>query len=790
MNPLKLCLFALMMLTSDTTPATQWLRTSDLPLREAAADERARIRESLAGTLAGYHFDDESARVLVHDGDLVVRGDFDNGDLLVVRGSLTVEGSYDDYREGIGVLVVQGDMHAHDLYSWGAIRVAGDLRVGGVLMTVYNDFSFEVAGKVDARLLLISDKSCDYRVGEIGIALTDDGDTRQYALALRQLLPEAFTGTEHFEFDPDDGWRWMPPDQEWLRQRIAEHRPVFRATPAPPRLLKQLRIALDEDSPVEALRELLTQDALLAQVIAARDGLPEELIEPLLALADPRVDEWLGKNAPLHLAGRDPHQLSAQAAQALALNAQTPPTMVAALAVHESAQVRVLVATRADLSDASLNALQADADAEVRARLWRVHAWETAFGWDPGADAIAARLADDSAGVRDAMVEADLSAAQFRVLLARLSSAGVVAFARQLWEIRAERVPSQLTPVEVDGLALELLDLPRERFANVHEHVEARTHAWLALDPVAQAERARAEIETAIDQMQRRVRPPLALPEIAEHARSRIILDRLAALLGPRETEELGRALARNRLLPLALQMLIVERAAASTAGRGEPGEVTPEVALDELLQNDGLKAEAIEATLTLILERGIRRADGSYQNSFFHLRSLPQTVIAKLDQRLGYSEDWALTLMLQEHATRAQLVRGLIRWYDDDALLQAELAAAAARDDEGFWLALAQAGSPKLREAVGHPAASAAAVQWLLDHSDSEYAWQAIFHPAMPLSAQKQRIVSVPAEQWDADWLRLPVSAWEELARSAPERAQRRVAFRRAGEGRARVVE
>jgi hypothetical protein len=87
-NALNSLLFALLM-TATPLSAAHWLRTDDLPLREADAAERARIRDSLVHTQIGYNFDDESVRVLVHDGDLVVDGNFDNGDLLVVRGNLT-----------------------------------------------------------------------------------------------------------------------------------------------------------------------------------------------------------------------------------------------------------------------------------------------------------------------------------------------------------------------------------------------------------------------------------------------------------------------------------------------------------------------------------------------------------------------------------------------------------------------------------------------------------------------------------------------------------------------------
>ncbi len=776
--------FAILLMTlSNLCSAADWIRTGDLPLREADAAERARIRESLEGTQIRYNFDDESTRVLVHDGDLAVRGHFDNGDLLVVHGDLIVEGTYDDYLEGIGVLVVEGDMRAHDVYSWGAIHVAGQMTVRDVLMTVYNDFTFEVAGEVNARLLLVSDKSSDFREGEIGISLTDDADDSEYEQALRQLLPEAFTGPGHFELELDPPLYVFQPDQDWLRERMHQGRSPFRTSVAPPALVEQALQALAADADTAQLKALIAEDPLLAQLVAARPGLAPELVDALAARGDPRVDQWLGQTAPWHLADRDPRELSEDAARALALNENTPAKMVAALAEHPLADIRVLIASREQLADASLDRLQADDDAGVRERFWRVHAWQTAFGWNPGEAAIAARLVDEAAGVRDAMVQADLDAGQFAALVPRLTPEGLAGLARQLREIRERRVPSRLASAEVDTLALRLLDLPRASAGSPRDAAGMRTFAWLALDPANAGERMRTEVESAIAELSRRSPPGLDLLQIASHARQGEVLQRLAGLLGPPQVEELAEALARNPRLPLPLQLHIVERAAAGPAGRGEIGTPTPEVALDELLQNDHIHPDAIDATLDLILRRGIRPEDGSYQNSFFHLRKLPATAIERLDRRLRGSEDWALTLMLQAHADRAQLTRALARGYDDEAELQAELAAASKLDDEGFWLALAQASARQLREAALHPAASAAAVAWLIDHPDPELGWQAWFHPRTAIEVRTRKLLEVPVAQWDSDLLDLPAPAWSELARSAPLRAQRRAAYRRAAD-------
>jgi hypothetical protein len=254
--------------------------------------------------------------------------------------------------------------------------------------------------------------------------------------------------------------------------------------------------------------------------------------------------------------------------------------------------------------------------------------------------------------------------------------------------------------------------------------------------------------------------------------------------------------MAKNPLLPEHLQRLLVRRAGdwirthpGEVIQGGDPVQIADRIArlrdgppgtLDTLLQSDTLAANTMIDTLALILSIGIRPADGSFQNSFFHLRCLPAVVIQTLDQRLRHSSDWALTLMLQEHATRTQLSRALARWYDDDSELQATLAATTSMSDEDFWLALAQSSSSRLREAALHPHSTPAAVQWLIDHPDPALGMQAALHPLAPREVKLAALSQLSAFDLERATL-TPDDLWEEVAQVAPHRDQRRAAYARA---------
>ena len=56
--------------------------------------------------------------------------------------------------------------------------------------------------------------------------------------------------------------------------------------------------AIAADTPVDSLRALIGEDVLLAQLIAARQEVPEALHADLLAVDDPVVQRWMARVAP------------------------------------------------------------------------------------------------------------------------------------------------------------------------------------------------------------------------------------------------------------------------------------------------------------------------------------------------------------------------------------------------------------------------------------------------------------------------------------------------------------
>ena len=300
---LTLSLPLLTMTIISTANAQGWQKASTLPgTHRATAQELKTLRTQFARKYVAYDFDAAGAEVHVHSGDLIVSGPLENDSLLIVQGDLTIEGNYRDSMSHFGVLVVLGQMRVENLYSWGSIYVQNDLNASGLILTVYNDFTFQVDGKVNARALVISDKSADYTAGKIGITLNNGSSETEPALALRTFEPDFFTRPESLDIaDIPEDLRF---DDGLGSKRIRDGGPIFRAKMAQEALITDVAHALSEAASLETLVPLITRDPLLAQLIAGRPELPEALYAPLFATRDPIVLEWLAMRAPKFMAAQ------------------------------------------------------------------------------------------------------------------------------------------------------------------------------------------------------------------------------------------------------------------------------------------------------------------------------------------------------------------------------------------------------------------------------------------------------------------------------------------------------
>ncbi len=688
----------------------EWQKASTLAgTHRASASELQALRAQIEGKNIAYNFEDSAQEIRVHSGDLTVTGSLENDTHLVIHGDLTITGNYHDYLSGIGVLVVLGQVHVKNLYSWGAIYVQKDLNASGLILTVYNDFTFEVAGKVNARALVISDKSNDYQAGKIGVSLTDDTfDERQLALALRMFEPAFFTGPDHLELEAESTLSDLRFDDELGAERIHHDGAIFRVEAAPAQLLTDVAEVLSQSASAQSLKPLIGRDPLLAQLIAGRSELPEALHQPLFATRDKIVLEWLARRTPklvaAQLAGAE---ITPKLARKLLEDPSLPAATLVTLTTSANAEVRSIAARGAKLDFATANQLALDPEPSVRIA--------TISGqlYSLSPETVTLLSKDSNLEVRKTIAQAPLTFDDFTRLQKTLDPEGLAVLAESLYSDELAARDAHMSAAERDQAITSLI---------ANTKLLDTAPLLLALPDKLQVEH--------FDRMVQAKR--VDIERIAECTRSIEVMQKIIALADTFKVP-IPNKLARNPHLPLVLQRLILKRAMESTREDDDNYGDTPRVALDELMQQELTADEIVLDTAKLALREGYMPGDGSYQNSLFHRHNLPRSAIEFLHDQLKGGEDWALTLMLQLRAKPSELKQAIPRWYENSEI-DAELQRADENNAAQFWLVLAQAKSKELREVAAANINTPADLLAVLMHdAEQSVAYSAQANPNLP---------------------------------------------------------
>jgi hypothetical protein len=768
--PRRLCAIALVLTCfANVAHAKDWLQTQTLPgVKTLNATERAAWAKRISGQVA-YNFADADGRVLMHDGDLVIDGNLDNGERFIVNGNLTIKGNYHDYLDGIGVLVVLGNMQVENVYSWGAISVRNDLNASGIVLTCYNDFTFEVAGNVNARALVISDKSADYHRGTIEVVLSDNVSDED--LAWRILRPEFFTGPNNLEPDAQDADWLLHFDDALGEKRVAAGGVFFRSEPGSKSLPDQVRRAMNPATTLSELKALIGLDPMLTQLIAARPNLPKALYPLLQAQADETANLWLARVAPnAVLGGQSTTTLTPELAESAVANPETDEAVLGHIAAHSAPAVRMQLARRNELPRALLEKLIADADASVRAAILG----NVLLAMDLSAQNIAARM-NDVPEVLNNLPNAKLDAKQMMTLLPKLTPAGLSTLATRLLAERFDGWPSALSALERDQVAIEMLT-----FDVKNNSVDFKSNAFLALTSAEQSKRLQALLQT------KQIDPN----EIASHTHSLALMQQLWQLAKAQSPDGrsqigLGAELAENPLLPesIGLEMLeFAKNLPKPDANSFEPNHFDM---LENLFGNDDLDHANGTGPLhsDLLVDTGITLAlkhqlglDDAFLQPLLSL-SLSSAHIQRLDAAFGSNEDWALSKAFSARATRAQMHSGLARWYEE-AEVQAELRALSKLPEAEYWEALAKAKAAELRQAAARRSElSTKTLQQLLKDQSDEVKHYVLRNPKLPAADALVFMTSMKDEE--LGYAKASLQQIDALLKVAKTRARRAALLR-----------
>lgn len=689
---------------ADPEPAG-WTSSAALdgfePLEPA---ERRRLAARVANKIISYSFEDESIEWRIHRGDVVFDGNLDNSEALIVDGSLRLTGSYDDYGQGAGLLIVLGDLEAANVFTWNGLFVSGAVRVQGLLYGAYNDYAFEAGGGVSARGIVMDDHSSSFTVtaAEFEVDNNETADPARLGAMARLLAPEILAEPGSLELDEYSDLAALWPDYDVAKGRLYQGLPLFREPPAPAAMLADLALALAQASSDEQLLPLIGRDPLVDRVIAARPRLSASLVNALLAGKDPGVKAWLaGHVSDLDQLG-GVAALTVGVAERLVANPETSEKTLAAIAGAADPALRRTLSQRADLPLAVLVRLAGDADPDVRAAVFSNY--DNAERLPPAEQQKLA--ADPVQGVREAVAGAPPGATVADKLAADPSS-----------EVRLALAVALAGLVDHPFPAIAAAD--RQRIAEklvAGGDAEVAGAAFVALSPARQ------------EALYRQGELLLDWGAIAQATRSHELQ---RALFEKEKDFELQGNLAENLSLPLELQLGMVARAAADGGRKCEDCVFydSPMAVLAALLGNDNAAPEALVQACHLAL----RKPDADFVSALTNRKEIPLEGLQLLNQKWAGTEDWSLSVISMQNAARPMLERALPRWHEEEAVTAA-VEKLRPLDDDAFWRALAESERTELRDAAAWNANTPPELLLkLIEDPDEGIAAGAAYNPSLP---------------------------------------------------------
>lgn len=685
------------------------------------------VKEIIADSETGWYY---------HQGDLTLQGPVDGDTNLIVDGTLRIQGLYDDYRNAIGQLVVLGDLHVDHLISWGTVAVTGSIKASGLVYPYYNDFTFEVGGQIEARALVVHDKSTDfdpqrlrvqYRINDLG-PINGVEPVRFFAPAV--MLPNLL----EFDFDGDfdESTDCVFPDPQACRHAIHAGEALFRNTLAPKSMIVDLRQLMSTDDKPVDLASLVKKDPLLLLAAACRSDLSPKDVDLLIASGDKHVLSRLAESETVNTdqLRRIAHAQPAAIA-AMVQNPQAPIELLVPLAKSNDELKQQLLVHRTDLPVEQLGELAGDQNARVR-ELVVNHPLAKGLP----AEQLQQLSADPEPRVRRAIATAD-GVADFE-LLKRLATDKdqLVRFetAKNLADQFSWKRTRTLTEAQIHSLAEQL-------FADAEKQVSLRAVA--ALSPERQHEAAKDWFDLVAGEP----RYGAVIEDLAERTASVSLMERMLV----RGNLDTRRALARNLSLPDAIQQKLIQLLPPATGRRrislldydavlAEAESI--DIVLADLLRNPNLSPDAARALANYITTGGAPRI---LSQAMLERRDLPAELLDMLGKvnDAEYLEEWAGTVLRSARASQTTLQRALQLWDPDDDELLASVRKLQRHQGDDWWRALAASDNAWLKESAAanqNTPANVLSQMWKDEPADSDVRLACSANPNMPMSEELMR--------------------------------------------------
>lgn len=240
----------------------------------------------------------------IHEGDLRIKANFLNTHALIVTGNLHIDGSYDDNQDGVGMLVILGNMQVENLLSYGTLHVSGSIMASGVIYTYAPNFIFS-ANSVSARAFYAADHSThvssykvDYHIDGNDFKIIPTWE-KQKTAAFEILSSDAFDYSEiWYAWDHDGGFDKFDVSDSSIRSAIQKDIPIFRSQRAAG-LAIDVKALFDPSTKLAVIKKLMGKDLLLTRIAATHPNLSNALMTELAGVNDIQAKTLLASRQDL-----------------------------------------------------------------------------------------------------------------------------------------------------------------------------------------------------------------------------------------------------------------------------------------------------------------------------------------------------------------------------------------------------------------------------------------------------------------------------------------------------------
>lgn len=637
----------------------------------ATAEDKQQVEQAINSSVNLVPFGLSASNWKVHRGDLVVEGNIESNQKLIVLGNLTVKGNISTFSLS-NPWVILGNVTATNIVADSPLLITGSINASGlVFIDSYYDNPSTIKGSINARGIFINDIIAPVVASstnsEFMVRASDKHDTENVKKALMIINPDAYY------------WGLIN-DEDALKEifkrsniRMAgnvcnqmKKEALFRPKPSP-ELVQELQM-LDEGK-VAAFegRDIATFDLAVMRTLPRLKGISANLRKQLINSNDEQTIESMARYMPDN--------------EILELTDQQLGYQPVVLGLLDREPLSVEIMTRMSrlpdgvgpLNLALRENLPLDIVMTLAKRDWDMIIQELyKDAWLLPESIIDGYIRSDDSSIRQVGAGGQLTYNQAMQLANDSSNNVVTSLAFKLAEMKHHGQLLRMTPQESDKVAGYLY----QKFENDDDLIRV---LFLALPDNLQF--------NFVKRMEKKS-PAYFCCRDMQVIHSDAALQRLLTRFNDPEGWS---NLAKNQYLSTSMKQKIWQRALSHRKNNPKADSDAYETSADMIL-SELISHGEVDDQMLLNATALIRSDDWDFlESALISWDNLPAVVLKELQQNTPRNDIWAKFFLRQENSSRAQVDEALRVYYalDPDALAQLDVL--AKQPDRIWWSTLAK---------------------------------------------------------------------------------------------------